>query len=34
MKKTAYALMLTLTEGPKSLQLQLMVITSKSALNV
>lgn len=34
MKKTVYALTLTLMEGPKSLQLQLMVITGKSALNV
>ena len=34
MKKMAYAIMLTLTEGPKSRQLQLMVITGKSALNV
>lgn len=34
MKKAAYALTLTPMEGPKSLQLQLMVITGKSALNV
>lgn len=30
MKKKAYALKLTLMEGPKSLQLQLMVITDNS----
>lgn len=34
MKNEARALMLTLMEGPKSLQLQLMIITGKSALNV
>lgn len=34
MKKTAYALVLSLMEDPKSLHLQLMVITGKSALNV
>jgi len=34
MKNEAYALMLTLMGRPKSLQLQLMIITGKSALNV
>lgn len=33
-KKKTYAVMVTLMEGPKSLQLQLMVITGKSVLNV
>lgn len=34
LKKEAFAVRLTLMEGPKSLQLQLMVITGKSVLNV
>lgn len=33
-KKETFAVMLTLMEGPKSLQLQLMIITGKSVLNV